>query len=178
MPQSLKDVLAIIALVGSCIAICFLIPDLPWLHIGEPAYGAVLSTPCMVVGIFIARLFGTRGARAERILFALFLMAMPLVYIGGFLRLGKWIAPWLWLELLGAAIFTTFAVLGLYRSPNFLVVGIAAHGLCWDSWHYHRVDYIPDWYAVGCLIIDVGFALYALGRVKVWRTHGRARRGS
>lgn len=179
MPQALKDVLAILALVGSCIATCFLVPDLPWLHIGEPAYGAALSTLFVLTGILVARMFGTRGARAERIIFALFLIGMPQVYLGGFLRFGKWIAPWLWLELLGMAIFTTLAVLGLFRSPWFLVAGIAAHGLFWDSWHYHRVNYIPDWYAVGCLIVDVGFALYAVSRVPMWRTHGRPRkRGS
>lgn len=177
MPQALKDVLGIIALVGSCIATCFLIPDLPWHHIGDPAYGGAMSALLVLAAIFIARLFGTRGAKAERIIFALFLIGMPQVYLGGWLRAGTWIGPWLLLELLGAAIYTTFGVMGLLRSPYFLVLGIAAHGLLWDSWHYHHVKYIPDWYAIGCLIVDVGFALYAWSRVPMWRAHGRVRGG-
>jgi hypothetical protein len=175
MPQALKDVLAILALVGSCIVACFLVPDLPWRHLGEPAYGGALSALFVLAAIFIARLFGPRGARAERIIFALFLIGMPQVYLGGWVRAGSFIGPWLWLELLGAAIFTTLGILGVFRSPYLLVIGIAGHGIFWDAWHYHRVNYIPDWYAIGCLVVDIGFALYALSRVPFWRAHGRSR---
>ena len=65
-------------------------------------------------------------------------------------------------------IFAVLAVAGLRGSGWYLAVGIAAHGLAWDLWHHGRTTFIPDWYTIGCLIVDVGWGLYAASRVAVW----------
>jgi hypothetical protein len=81
----------------------------------------------------------------------------------------------LWIELLGLVVYVALAVLGLKVSPWFLVVGIAAHGLAWDSWHYHSA-YIPNWYAIACLLADIGLSVYIAARIPAWRDWQRMAR--
>ena len=61
------------------------------------------------------------------------------------------------------------AAIGARRAPWLLGVGVMAHGLLWDSWHIGRAPFMPDWYSLACLIVDVGWGLWALGRVSAWR---------
>jgi hypothetical protein len=98
---------------------------------------------------------------------ALFLLGMPTVYLGS-LALHGGNRSWLTTELIGQIAFATLAIAGLRGSGWILVAGLAAHGLAWDLWHHGRTPFMPDWYAVGCLIVDVGWALYAASRVAVW----------
>jgi hypothetical protein len=60
-----------------------------------------------------------------------------------------------------AALILTIAVLGLKISPWFLVIGIVAHGLGWDSGHYRNSPYIADWYSTSCLLVDITIGAYA-----------------
>jgi hypothetical protein len=95
---------------------------------------------------------------------------MPLVYVmGWFVARGRGASSWIWVELLGLAIYAAFAALGLKNSPWFLAIGIAAHGLAWDSWHYKNSAYVPDWYAVACLLVDLVLGAYLIARVPAYR---------
>lgn len=101
---------------------------------------------------------------AERFVLAAFLAGMPVVYFAQYLAVAHGNAQpggWLWLEFAGILIFATLAVLGLKVSPWFLVIGIVAHGLGWDSWHYRNSPYIADWYSTGCLLVDITIGAYA-----------------
>ncbi|HVG91646.1 MAG TPA: hypothetical protein VNB54_09165, partial [Alphaproteobacteria bacterium] len=76
-----------------------------------PSWRAILTDPCLQAGaaaaativlLYVTLLLGTRGIAIERIVLALFLAAMPVVYILRWLldRDGAG-REWLWLELLG-----------------------------------------------------------------------------
>src|SRR6185436_2026472 len=78
---------------------------------------------------------------------------------------------WLAIELLGLGIFGLLAVLGLKRSPWFLAIGIVGHGIVWDVSH-RTAPFMPSWYAIMCLLVDVGLGLYAAARIPGWRRPG------
>ena len=107
-----------------------------------------------------------RPIHTERLLFAAFLCGMPFVYVAQYLTAAN-AKPggWLWLEVAGIPIFATLALLGVKISPWFLVIGIAAHGVGWDSWHYRNSAYIPDWYSISCLLVDITIGAYAAVRI-------------
>jgi hypothetical protein len=100
---------------------------------------------------------------------------MPLVYgMGWFAARDHHAASsWIWVELLGLALFAAFAALGLKNSPWFLAVGIVAHELAWDTWHYRNSTYIPDWYATACLAVDLAFGAYVAARVPAYQSASR-----
>jgi len=132
---------------------------------------AAAVTIATIVLLYVTRFLGARGIAIERIVLALFLAAMPVVY------LLRWLLnrdgagnEWLWLELLGFVVYGALAVLGLKVSPWYLAVGIAAHGAAWDIWHYFIEEtYMPHWYAIACLLVDVGLGLYVAARIPAWR---------
>ena len=104
----------------------------------------------------------------ERTTVALFLFGMPFVYLIAWAQ--EPAAGWLWVEFVGLGLYGGLTVLGYFRSPWFLVAGIVAHGLAWDSWHYFTATpYIPQWYTIACLIVDVALAGYLAMRVRLWR---------
>jgi hypothetical protein len=107
----------------------------------------------------------------ERNLLAGFLVLMPLVYVARYLfaSTGRATLYWLWVEVLGTIIFVGLAVLGVKRSPWFLAIGIVLHGLAWDTWHYRNSTYIPDWYAIACLAVDLAFGAYVAARVPAYQ---------
>jgi hypothetical protein len=131
-------------------------------------FGAAIVM-CVLVA---CRAFGTRVA-LERATVALFLGAMPLVYIVRWFEVdgaGSGGAT-LGAELGGLVVFGTVAVLGFKRSPWFLVGGIAAHGFVWDAWHWvFGSAFMFEWYAIGCLLCDFGLSLYLAFRIPYWRT--------
>ena len=152
-------------------------PWVPWLGffgLGILASGVVHGLPapeywglvgslitCLTV-IYLRRRSGP-GSRAERTMWATFLALMPVVYVAAWMRAGVARGA-LGVEMVGLVAFGLAALLGR-RSPWFLAAGIGAHGL-WDAWHIGHVAflgprYITRWYAIFCLIVDVGFAAYA-----------------
>lgn len=148
--------------------------SVPWSEsVLEPCHLAFLATALTVLVYTWQRFWGTRVGPWERGITAAFLAGMPLVYLGRYL-LHRPAAggPWLELELLGLAAYGGCAWLGLARSPWFLVVGIAAHGLAWDVWHFHRSAYVPDWYSIGCLALDVAISFYVATRIPRWGGKG------
>src|ERR1043165_4337612 len=132
-----------------------------------PSWRAIFTDVCLqaavisgatIVLLYVTRFLGARGIALERIALALFLAGMPVVYIVRWLteRDGAG-GEWLWLELLGLVVYAALAVLGLKVSAWYLAGGIAAHGIAWDSWHYFLHEtYMPHWYAIACLLVDIG----------------------
>ncbi|MET0553727.1 MAG: hypothetical protein ABW221_11860 [Vicinamibacteria bacterium] len=131
---------------------------------------ALVVAGATIVLLGVTRLLGGTGIAVERGWMALFLAAMPVVYVVSFLtaRQGP-SAGWLAVELAGLALYAGLAVAGWRSSPWLLAAGVAAHGLAWDAWHLVGPSYVPPWYARGCLLVDVGVALYLATRVGTWR---------
>ncbi len=166
--------------IGTGAALTVLTMVTVWTIFQVPSWRGVFLDPCLIATIgaalTVALLWTTliRGGRAIRLEYrwlALFLAAMPVVYFGRFFypaHAGV-TSSWLWIELLGIPIYGALGWLGLKRSPWFLSMGIALHGLGWDVWHYHRSAYIPDWYAVGCLVVDLALAAYVAVRIPALR---------
>lgn len=162
------DALGLASLSLSTTGALLLVPDLSLASLKNPAHSAAIGTCLVFTVLVVLRGLGKRGSQIERYIFAAFLAFMPVVYIENRLLLGGSM-EWLYLELGGLVVFVTLAVLGLKVSPWFTVFGIAAHGLCWDSWHYERASFMPSWYAATCLAIDVGWAIYVATQVPVFR---------
>lgn len=121
--------------------------------------------------LWVARSMGSKGIRLERWLMAAFLAGMPVIYIVRWLQVGGGGAhlSWIWIECAGFVVFGALTYAGLLCSPWYLAIGIVAHGLAWDIWHYmQHSSYIPDWYSMGCLSADVGLGAYVATRVRVW----------
>jgi len=142
--------------------------------LADPCHQGAIAAAVTIAILFATRRMGSRGVALERVVMALFLAGMPLIYIAGWLVTGGGGAgrAWLAIELAGLPVYAALALLGLRRSAWFLAAGIAAHGLGWDAWHLHS-DYIPRWYAIGCLLVDVGLALYVAARAATWRSSAR-----
>jgi len=153
-----RDVVGFGFLYAQLAATFWLVPDWSPAHIGEPVYLAALANVVTAAAITAIRLSGRRGSDAERLVLAVFLAGMPLIYLSSWL-----LAPqpgWLAGELVGTALFAALAFIGWRRSIWVLAFGIAAHGLAWDLWHYDHATFIPNWYALGCLITDVSLGIY------------------
>jgi hypothetical protein len=123
-----------------------------------------------VACLWLTRWLGSRAMKVERTMLAAFLVAMPLVYVKGWFAARDHAASsWIWVELLGLALFAAFAALGLKNSPWFLAIGIAGHGFAWDLWHYKNAAYIPAWYAVACMLVDLALGAHVAARIPAYR---------
>lgn len=153
--------------VAATLALVWVLPDAPWLHLDQPAYLGALGY-LVVVGVVLAqRLRGRRGSRLERRCLAVFLAGMPVVYVASWSAAGG--GPgWLGIELVGIAVFWPLAALGAVRSPWYLAGGIAGHA-AWDLWHHGLTAYVPEWYTLGCLVVDLAVAIYVSGEIDAWR---------
>jgi hypothetical protein len=150
----------------------YMVPS--WQSPGDPFLLAAVAGAITVVCLWLTRWLGSRAMRFERAMLSAFLVGMPLVYVmGWFAARDHAASSWIWVELLGLALFTAFAALGLKNSPWFLAIGIAGHGVAWDSWHYKNSAYIPNWYAVACLLVDLTLGAYLAARVPVYRQEAR-----
>ncbi|MBI3270835.1 MAG: hypothetical protein HYZ53_17665 [Planctomycetes bacterium] len=166
-PGPAADRLGTVALLVSCGAAVLLLPDLPFRHMDDLCYLAVVLSVPFLVALPALRHAGAAGLRAERALLAVFLTLMPLVYLGRCRQVGG--GGWIWPEVLGLVGYGSLAVLGFFRYAVLLPAGIAAHGVLWDSWHYGNTGLVPDWYAVVCALVDLGVAAYAATRLAAWR---------
>ena len=145
-----------------------LVPRADWSRVTEPTTQAVYGFFLLLAVLALAR--ATGHVRAERAALALFLAAMPIVYLrAALLHPGSRV----WPEVVGAVLFAGAAARG-YARPTLLVAGIAAHGVGWDLWHLGTGP-VPSWYAVACALVDVGVGAYAAGRLGAWDSTKRAR---
>lgn len=121
------------AMVGGLSMVPLLVPGSVLDGLDDASYWAlrayVVLVPLLAVLRWLAR------PVAERWTLAVFLAAMPQVYVSNALRTG---APtgWLVAESAALVVFTVVAWVGATRRPLLLAAGIAAHGLFWDAWHY------------------------------------------
>jgi hypothetical protein len=147
----------------------------PWQVSGDPCLLAAAATVVIVTCLWLTRWQESRGVIFERNLLAGFLVAMPLVYVARclFASAGRAANHWFWVEILGTTIFAALAVLGVKGSPWFLAIGMVLHGLAWDTWHYRNSTYIPDWYAIACLAVDLAFGAYVATRVLAYQRASR-----
>lgn len=172
--QTVQTVLLIIAtVVGTWLAVY----RVPWQVSGDPCILAAAISGVIVTCLWLTRWRGLHGVIFERNLLAGFLVIMPLVYVARclFIATGGVANYWFWVEVLGTAIFVAFAVLGVKRSPWFLAVGMVFHGLAWDAWHYRNSTYIPDWYVIACLAVDLSIGAYVAARVPAYQAASRMR---
>lgn len=123
----------------------------------EPPSLAMFGSIASSVVILALRLRGHRGTRHELRLITAFLALMPFVYLASWWRRPE--SGWLGLELFGAVLYPSLAIAGARRSPWILALGILMHA-GWDALHHGRTSFVPDWYADGCLAVDVGLSLY------------------
>ena len=146
----------------------YMVPS--WQAPGDPFLLAAVAGAVTVACLWLTRWLGWRAMKFERTWLAVFLVGMPLIYVmGWFVARDHAARSWLWVELLGLAIYAAFAALGLKKSPWFLAIGIAGHGIAWDAWHYKNSAYVPDWYAVACLLVDLALAAYVATRIPAYR---------
>jgi len=106
--------------------------------------------------IFLARRF---AAQREVGFYAVGLVVASIIYLG--FALGSEGLSWLFVELLGVAIFTFSAWLGVNVSAQFLAVGWALHA-AWDGL-MHTIEgagFVPIWYPPACLAFDLVLAAY------------------
>ena len=87
---------------------------------------------------------------------AVLLTLIASVYIGFALQSGR---PYeVGLEIATAAAFVALALIGLWLSPWFIILGLALHGL-WDFLHHSVIRTpMPRWYIPLCMIYDVSIA--------------------
>jgi hypothetical protein len=168
------DTMALACLILSTGLSLLVVPDVGLADLIEPTVQAAVGTPFVLTALVALRV-GAAPPIWERRVLALFLLLMPTIYLGA-LALHGGSPAWLGAELAGQAAFATIAIVGLRRSGWVLVAGLAAHGLLWDLWHHGRASFMPDWYSSACLIVDVGWALYAASRVRVWGSAAAAER--
>jgi hypothetical protein len=146
----------------------YMVPS--WHALGDPFLLAGVAGAVTVACLWLTRWLGSRAMKFERAWLAAFLVGMPLVYVmGWFAARDRAATSWIWVELLGLVLFVAFAALGLKKSPWFLAIGITGHGLAWDTWHYKNSAYVPDWYAVACLLVDLVLGAYVAARVPAYR---------
>lgn len=159
--------LIIVSVVGTWLGLY----RIPWHVSGDPCLIAAAATVVIVTCLWLTRWRGSHGVIFERNLLAGFLVGMPLVYVARclFASSGRAANYWFWVEVLGTIIFAALAVLGVKRSPWFLAIGMVLHGLAWDAWHYQHSTYIPDWYVIACLAVDLAFGAYVAARVPAYR---------
>ena len=151
--------------------------EVPWHLSGDPCLLAAAATGVIVMCLWLTRWRGFRGLIFERNLLAGFLVGMPLVYVSRYLFAfaGRAANYWFWVEILGTTFFAALAVLGVKRSAWFLAIGMVLHGLAWDVWHYRNSTYIPDWYVIACLVVDLAFGAYVAARVPAYQRASRAK---
>lgn len=144
-----------------------LAPESPLLHPLVPPYFATLAAALVTAQLVLLRLLPRRQLRLEKLVLALFLAGMPLIYLWA-----AWLADdagGMKLEAAGLLLFGGLAIWGWRGSPVILGVGILAHGVAWDAWHHGHSAYMPDWYALGCLLVDVALGLLVFTQLRAHR---------
>ena len=157
-----RDRYLLLPVVAAAIALFWIVPEVPLVHLDDPSHWGVLGYAVTLVGV-VARVLGRRSAASERRWMVGFLVGMPLIYVADWVRFGGSIG-WLGIELVGVVLYGGVAWLSIRRLPWFLAGGIAGHAV-WDAAHYDATGFVPNWYIVGCIVVDVALGLYVAGRL-------------
>lgn len=105
--------------------------------------GLALAAPYLAVG-------RRKTGRAARVWWAVGLVAVALVYVGFAAAAGEGLG----LEVLGVAVFGTFAAMGVRGARGWLAAGWLLHPL-WDLGLHGDGGVAPLWYVWACLSFDV-----------------------
>lgn len=167
VPLATPERFAFFGLVAQLVFTLAIVPVSPFGHIVEPIYLAAVSSSTITVVLMVLRLRTKRNIRVEKLLLAMFLGAMPVIYSLTAMRDGA-SGDVLALEMSAIAVFGALAVIGFNGSPWFLVIGIAGHGLLWDGSHHAAHLVVPGWYAVFCLVVDVMLAAYVATQIRAY----------
>lgn len=143
---------------GATMALFWIVPDWPLRHLDDPSHWGILGY-AGTLALLAVRGWWAHDDPSRRRPLLWFLVAMPVIYLADWLRFGGRPA-WLVVELAGAGAYWVCARLAVTRSVWYLPVGIAGHAL-WDIAHYGRAAFVPDWYALGCAVVDVAMGLFA-----------------
>jgi hypothetical protein len=167
-----REGLALLLLVVATVTSALGVPGAAWRASSlDPCHLGVVGGLASTATLIVTRFFGDRALAVERLTAAVFLFAMPLIYVSIFLVSSApgGSAPWLFIELAAVPFYGALAIAGYRGRFALLAIGIAAHGLGWDAWHYTRSAYVPDWYSLACLELDLAMALYVAARIPRWR---------
>ena len=146
-----------LTVVAATIPLFWIVPEFPLAHLDDPGHWGVIGYAVLVIVIF-GRVVGRLSAATERRWLVWFLVGMPLIYVADWARFGG-TGAWLSVELLGVLLYSALAWMSLRRSAWFLPAGITGHAL-WDGAHYDRTDFVPNWYVIACIVVDVALGLY------------------
>jgi hypothetical protein len=176
-PLSTLERVALLGLVAQQVFVFLVVPASPFAHLDQAVYFATVATTPITVALVVLRFAAKRRIGLEKQLLAAFLAGMPVIYTVAAIQQG---ASGQVISMEGTAIlvFGVFAIVGVIGSPWFLVVGIAAHGVCWDVWHHPTELVVPGWYAVGCFVVDVAMAGWAATQVPVYSSGRSYRHGN
>src|SRR5215475_11482040 len=126
---------------------------------------AGLTAVIVAVALVILRCLPKRRWRLERLIYAVFLAAMPFIYLAAALKRGSSFD--IAIELVGVPVFVGLAVFGNYKAFLALALGLVAHGLGWDLWHHGSHSYIASWYPSACLVVDLALGFLVVTQVNV-----------
>ena len=133
---------------------------------------AGLATVVVAIALVVLRCLPKRRLRFERLIYAVFLAAMPFIYLAAALKQGS--SSDIAIELVGVPVFAGLAVFGYYKSFLALGLGLAAHGLGWDLWHHGSASYIAGWYPSACLLVDLALGFLVFTQASVHQVSNKA----
>jgi hypothetical protein len=171
-PRADRERLALLFLIAATAIAALGVPLSSWrMSPVDPCHLGVLGGVACTAALTVTGFMGERALAFERLVAAVFLFVMPPIYVSSFLiaPVPGGSAPWLFIELAAVPLYGALAIAGYRGRFALLPIGIAAHGIGWDAWHYARSAYIPDWYSIACLELDIAMALYVAARIPRWR---------
>lgn len=164
-----REVVLLLPVIGATAALFWIVPESPLGRLDDPSHWGVLGY-VGVVGLLLWR--AARGTPAwSRRTMTVFLVAMPMIYLADWARFGG-SGGWLAVEIAGALVYWALAWLATIRWLWLLPVGIAGHGL-WDLGHLGpAAPYVPDWYALACVVVDVALGASLAAAIALGVTRG------
>ena len=141
-------------------------------------HGAVFIVLWLVIGlclggVFVLAVRSQRGRERKVLAIGLTLAAAIYIVLAVVGRVG-W--EWLFVEIAGASAYTAVALLGVRRTPGWLVFGWATHPV-WDVGVHllnGRADFATSSYGLACASFDLLVALFILQRAESWNRLPRA----
>ena len=170
--KKLEPVAFVLLFIALYYAFFVLAPHSALYDFSKPETLAGWATVVVAVALVVLRRLPKRRLRFERSIYAVFLAAMPFIYLAAALRLGS--SSDIATELVGVAVFVGLAVFGYSKSFLALGLGIAAHGLGWDLWHDSSASYIASWYPFACMLIDLALGFLVLTQASVHQMPNKA----
>jgi len=171
--KKLEPVAFVLLFIALSYALFVRVPDSALHDFSKAETLAGWATVVVALALVLLRCLPKRRLRVERSIYAVFLAAMPFIYLAAALRLGS--SSDIAIELVGVLFFVGLAVFGYYKSFLALGLGIAAHGPCWDLWHHGSAfPYIASWYPFACMLIDLALGFLVLTQASVHQMPNRA----